>query len=100
MTASRSPPPMLSAPGTCCSISGPTSCAQPRKTGYENLTDVTTNGDYEVTFKLKAAAARLPDAACGGFSAIYPCHIKAEQMRQHRSAPARSCFVEFSPIKA
>ena len=29
----------------------------PRKTSYENLTDVTTNGDYEVTFKLKRPQA-------------------------------------------
>ena len=49
----------------------------PRKTGYENLTDVTTNGDYEVTFKLKRPQPAFPMLLAGGFSAIYPCHVSA-----------------------
>ena len=50
----------------------------PRKTGYENLTDVTTNGDYEVTFKLKRPQPAFPMLLAGGFSAIYPCHVSAD----------------------
>src|SRR5260370_29285004 len=33
----------------------------------------------------------------GGFSAIYPCHIKAEQMRQHPIGTGPFKFVEFKP---
>jgi peptide/nickel transport system substrate-binding protein len=69
----------------------------PRKTGYENLTDVTTNGDYEVTFKLKRQQPTFPMLLAGGFSPIYPCHIKAEQMRQHPIGTGPFKFVEFKP---
>src|SRR6266404_9097143 len=69
----------------------------PRKTAYENLTDVTTNGDYEVTFKLKRQQPAFPMLLAGGFSAIYPCHIKAEQMRQHPIGTGPFKFVEFKP---
>src|SRR5712672_2765998 len=69
----------------------------PRKTGYENLTDVTTNGDYEVTFILKRQQPAFPMLLAGGFSAIYPCHIKAEQMRQHPIGTGPFKFVEFKP---
>jgi peptide/nickel transport system substrate-binding protein len=69
----------------------------PRKTAYENLTDVTTSGDYEVTFKLKRQQPAFPILLAGGFSAIYPCHITAEQMRQHPIGTGPFKFVEFKP---
>jgi peptide/nickel transport system substrate-binding protein len=69
----------------------------PRKTGYENLTEVTTNGEYEVTFKLKRPQPAFPMLLAGGFSAIYPCHITAEQMRQHPIGTGPFKFVEFKP---
>src|SRR6516165_2562797 len=69
----------------------------PRKTGYENLADVTTNGDYEVTFKLKRPQPAFPMLLAGGFSAIYPCHITATQMRQQPIGTGTFKFVEFKP---
>jgi peptide/nickel transport system substrate-binding protein len=69
----------------------------PRKTAYENLADLTTNGDYEVTFKLKRPQAAFPMLLAGGFSAIYPCHITATQMRQHPIGTGPFKFVEFKP---
>ncbi len=69
----------------------------PRKTGFENLADVRTNGDYEVTFNLKRQQPAFPMLLAGGFSAIYPCHIKAEQMRQHPIGTGPFKFVEFKP---
>jgi peptide/nickel transport system substrate-binding protein len=69
----------------------------PRKTGYENLTDVTMNGDYEVTFKLKRPQPAFPMLLAGGFSAIYPCHLSATQMRQHPIGTGPFKFVEFKP---
>ena len=62
----------------------------PRKSLYKNLDRVTANGDYEVTFQLKRPQPAFLVLLAGGFSAIYPCHVPAAQMRQHRSAPARS----------
>src|SRR6266704_3908475 len=39
----------------------------PRKTAYENLTDITINGDYEVTFKLKRPQPAFAMLLAGGF---------------------------------
>jgi peptide/nickel transport system substrate-binding protein len=69
----------------------------PRKTAYENLTDVTTNGDYEVTFKLKRPQPAFPVLLAGGFSVIYPCHMTATQMRQNPIGTGPFKFVEFKP---
>src|ERR1700687_677447 len=54
----------------------------PRKTGYENLTDVTTNGDYEVTFRLKRPQPASLALLAAGWSAFYPCHVPPREMRQ------------------
>src|SRR5262249_21591903 len=69
----------------------------PFKTVYENLADVTTNGDYEVTFKLKRPQPAFPMLLAGGYSVIYPCHITAPQMRQHPIGTGPFKFVEFRP---
>jgi peptide/nickel transport system substrate-binding protein len=69
----------------------------PRKNGFENLADITTNGDYEVTFKLKRQQPAFPMLLAGGFSAIYPCHFTATQMRQHPIGTGPFKFVEFKP---
>ena len=55
----------------------------PRKSFYKNVDRITTNGDHEVTFHLKRPQPALPVLLAGGFSAIYPCHVPAAQMRQH-----------------
>jgi len=69
----------------------------PRKTGYDNLATLTSNGDYEVTFHLKRPQPAFPMLLAGGFSAIYPCHVSAEQMRQHPIGTGPFKFVEFKP---
>jgi hypothetical protein len=55
----------------------------PRKSSYDNLVSVTASGDDEVTFRLKQPQPAFPIPLAGGFSAIYPCHVTATQMRQH-----------------
>ena len=55
----------------------------PRKGWYENVTDVTPNGDYEVTFHLKRAQLSVLAMLASGYSPIYPCHVSAAQMRTH-----------------
>ena len=69
----------------------------PRKTGYDNLESLTTNGDYEVTFHLKRPQPAFPMLIAGGFSVIYPCHVSATQMRQHPIGTGPFKFVEFKP---
>src|SRR5439155_5643289 len=47
----------------------------PRKSAFDNLADVVSNGDYEVTFQLKRPQPAFPILLAGGFAVIYPCHV-------------------------
>src|SRR5712692_835559 len=67
----------------------------PRKTSYDNLAEITSNGDYEVTFHLKRPQPAFPMLLAGGFSVIYPCHFSATQMRQHPIGTGPFKFVGF-----
>ena len=67
----------------------------PRKSFYKNVDRITTNGDHEVTFHLKRPQPAFPILLAGGFSAIYPCHVPAAQMRQHPIGTGPFKFVEF-----
>jgi peptide/nickel transport system substrate-binding protein len=69
----------------------------PRKSSYDNLESVTANGDDEVTFRLKRPQPAFAILLANGFSAIYPCHVTATQMRQHPIGTGPFRFVEFKP---
>src|SRR6266487_1637475 len=69
----------------------------PRKSWYRYLEEVTTNGDYQVTFHLKQPQPALLTALASGFSPIYPCHVPAAQMRQRPIGTGPFKFVEFKP---
>src|SRR5581483_3022641 len=61
---------------------GPTDFRKnPRKVWYEKLQDVTTNGDYEATFVLRAPQPSLLPLLASGFSALYPCLVPQQVMR-------------------
>src|SRR6516165_406909 len=72
----------------------------PRKAWYRNLEEVTTNGDYEVTFHLKRPQPALIVLLASGFSAVYPCHVAAREMRSHPIGTGPYKFVEFRPNEA
>jgi Bacterial extracellular solute-binding proteins, family 5 Middle len=55
----------------------------PRKSWYDNLDAVTTNGDFEVTFHLKRPQPLFLTLLASGWSPVYPCHVPARDMRQH-----------------
>ena len=55
----------------------------PRKSWYRNLEQVTTNGDYEVTFHLKQSQPAFLTTLASGYAPVYPCHVPARDMRQH-----------------
>src|SRR5215472_899971 len=55
----------------------------PRKSWYRNLDDITTNGDYEVTFHLKRPQPYLIALFASGQSPVYPCHVPLRDMRSH-----------------
>src|SRR6202790_2188942 len=69
----------------------------PRKSWYRNLDEVTVNGDYEVTFRLKRPQPALIALLASGWSPVYPCHIPPAQMRQHPIGTGPFKFVEFKP---
>ena len=69
----------------------------PRKPGTATSSEVTTNGDYEVTFHLKRPQPSLLAMLATGWTPIYPCHVSPAQMRQHPIGTGPFKFVEFKP---
>ncbi len=69
----------------------------PRKAWYKNLAEVTTNGDYEVTFHLKRPQPSFLALLATGWSPIYPCHVSPRDMRSHPIGTGPFKFVEFRP---
>src|SRR5215472_2343521 len=55
----------------------------PRRSWYANLDSVTTNGDHEVTFRLKQPQPAFLALLASGFSPVYPCHVTPRDMRSH-----------------
>ena len=69
----------------------------PRKSWFTNLKEVTTKGDYEVTFHLARAQASFLAMLATGWTPIYPCHVSPAQMRLHPIGTGPFKFVEFKP---
>jgi peptide/nickel transport system substrate-binding protein len=66
----------------------------PRKGLFTNITDVTTNGDYEVTLHLKRPQPSILAMLASGYSPMYPCHVSAAQMRTNPIGTGPFKFVE------
>jgi peptide/nickel transport system substrate-binding protein len=71
--------------------------ADPRKEWYNNVQQVTADGDYEAVFHLKRPQPALLTLLASGYSPIYPCHVSPAQMRQHPIGTGPFKFVEFKP---
>jgi peptide/nickel transport system substrate-binding protein len=69
----------------------------PRKSWYRNLEQVTANGDYEVTFRLKRPQLSFLALLASGWSPVYPCHVPAREMRSHPIGTGPFKFVAFKP---
>ena len=69
----------------------------PRKAWYRNVDEITTNGDYEVTFHLKRPQPYLIALLASGQSPVYPCHVSTAQMRAHPIGTGPFKFVEYKP---
>jgi peptide/nickel transport system substrate-binding protein len=69
----------------------------PLKYWYGNLEQVVTNGDHEVTFQLKRPQPSFLMFLADGFSVIYPCDVRATEMRQRPIGTGPFKFVEFRP---
>ncbi len=69
----------------------------PRESWYRNLEEVTTNGDYEVTFHLQRPQPAFVALLASAYSAVYPCHVTPSDMRQRPIGTGPFKFVEFKP---
>lgn len=73
--------------------------ANPRKTWYRNLESVSTEGDT-ATFHLKRPQPAFIALLASGYSPVYPCHVPAQQMRQHPIGTGPFKFVSYKPNEA
>ena len=62
----------------------------PRKSWYDQVDDVTVNGDFEASFDLKRPQPALLSLLASGYTPVYPCHVSPGDMRTKPSAPGRS----------
>lgn len=69
----------------------------PRRAWYRNVEEITTNGDFEVTFHLKRPQPYLIALLASGQSPVYPCHVSTAQMRAHPIGTGPFKFVEYKP---
>jgi len=69
----------------------------PRKAWYRNVAEITTNGDYEVTFHLNRPQPYLIALLASGQSPVYPCHVPLRDMRSHPIGTGPFKFVEYKP---
>src|SRR3984893_13362434 len=69
----------------------------PRKSWYVNLDEVTTKGDYEVTFHLKRPQPAFLALLASGWSPVYPCHVSPRDTRSHPVGTGPFKFAEFKP---
>jgi peptide/nickel transport system substrate-binding protein len=67
----------------------------PRLIWYENLLEVTTNGDHEATFVLSKPQASLLSMLAAGYSPVYPCHVSSRDMRVKPIGTGPFRFSEF-----
>ena len=67
----------------------------PREAWFDQLTEVTVNGDYEVTFNLKRPQTSLLPMLAAGYTGIYPCHVDGKTMRTSPIGTGPFKFVEF-----
>jgi peptide/nickel transport system substrate-binding protein len=72
----------------------------PRKSWYNNLEEVTTNGDYEVTFRLKRPQPAFLALLASGWSPVYPCHVSPRDMRARPIGTGPFKLVEFKSNEA
>ena len=67
----------------------------PRKSWYDMVSDVTTNGDFEASFNLKRPEPALLSLLASGYTPVYPCHVSPGDMRTKPTGTGPFKFVEF-----
>jgi peptide/nickel transport system substrate-binding protein len=55
----------------------------PHKSWYDNVAEVTINGDFEAAFNLRRRQPALLALLASGYTPVYPCHVSPADMRTH-----------------
>src|SRR3984893_8497055 len=69
----------------------------PRQSWYNNIEEITTNGDHEATFVLKRPQPWLIALLASGYAPVYPCHVTPRDMRTNPIGTGPFKFIEFKP---
>ena len=72
----------------------------PRKIWYDNLKEVTVDGDLSATFHLEQPQPSFMALLASGLSPVYPCHLDAKDMRTKPIGTGPFKFAEFSANNA
>ncbi len=67
----------------------------PRAAWWDNIKEITTDGDFAATFHLNRPQPSLIAMLASGFSPVYPCHIAAKDMRIAPVGTGPFKFAEF-----
>lgn len=67
----------------------------PRKSWYDQVSDISTNGESEVSFNLKRPQPSLLALLASGYTPVYPCHVSPAEMRTHPIGTGPFKFVDF-----
>jgi len=67
----------------------------PRKLWYGNVQEITTNGDFEVTFKLERPQPSLVVLLASGYSPVYPAHVHPRELRTSTMGTGPFLLVSF-----
>jgi len=67
----------------------------PRRIWWDNIQEVTTDGDTVVTFHLAQPQPSLLPMLASGMAPVYPCHVSARDMRTNPVGTGPFRFVEF-----
>jgi peptide/nickel transport system substrate-binding protein len=72
----------------------------PRKSWWNNVVEIATNGPAEATFVLERPQPAILALIASGYTSLYPCHVSPREMRLHPIGTGPFKFVEFKPNEA
>ena len=72
----------------------------PRAIWWNNVKEVTLNGDFEATFVLGRPQPSLPALMASNLSPVYPCHVSTKDMRTNPIGTGPFKFVSFDSNSA
>jgi peptide/nickel transport system substrate-binding protein len=69
----------------------------PRKGTFDNLKEVATNGDFEVSFQLGRPQPSFVAFLANAFAPVYPCHVSGRDQRSSPVGTGPFKVAEFKP---